>query len=84
MIIVGLHILSLVYFGVCFMGLGVCHGNPRSAEIARRKFVFSLALFVLMTIVASIVVSIWFTLPFIGLVLFLFTVHVIEKLKFRY
>nr|WP_156129681.1 hypothetical protein [Jeotgalibacillus malaysiensis] len=66
------------------MGLGVCHGNPRSAEIARRKFVFSLALFVLMTIVASIVVSIWFTVPFIGLVLFSFTIHVIDELKYSY
>lgn len=84
MIIVALYIISLVYFGVCFMGLGVCYGDPRSAQRARRKFLFSFALFFLMTIVASILVSIWFAVPLLGLVLFSFTIHVIDKFTYRY
>lgn len=83
-VIVCLYSLSLIYFGFrCYM-MGVCYGDARSAHYARMKLIFSFFIFALMTIIASLTVSVWFALPLALLVLLIVAVKVVDTVKYGY
>jgi hypothetical protein len=48
-----------------FLALGVCHGDPMGAILARRKFKISFVVFLLYSLFLTYQLSVWFAIPLI-------------------
>jgi protein-S-isoprenylcysteine O-methyltransferase Ste14 len=70
-----------------FLALFACHGDPRGAILARRKFIISFVVFLLYSLFLTYQLSVWFAIPliivgiaYIVLIIFL----VIESFRWGY
>jgi hypothetical protein len=48
-----------------FLALGVCHGDPSGAILARRKFIISFVVFLLYSLFLTYQLSVCFAIPLI-------------------
>ena len=82
-----LYVLSFIHLVFKFLALGVCHGDPSGAVLARRKFLISFVVFLLYSLFLAYQLSVWFAIPLIivGIVIIVAVIFsIIESFRWGY